>query len=227
MLLATGLAAALATGLTATFLATGAAFAATFFATGFATTLTGAAFFAEAAGLAAGLADLTAGTDLTAFAGAGFATGLFTTFFATALGDAPFLTVLLAVSGFLEAGFRALAFTVCLLAGLCRTGVCEGWNPVAPTKRRRRHSLGLARGIVATNAGIIYQLFECRSVYQIRDCSRPCTKMSFGKSMPMNTILLTRSSPSAHSGPRSLPINWCTPWKITLRSVPFILSTPL
>ncbi len=57
---------------------------------------------------------------------------------------------------------------------------------------------------------------------QPRLCSRPCRRMSLGRSMPMKTILLRRSSPSAHCGPRSLPINWCTPWKITLRSVPFI-----
>jgi hypothetical protein len=62
---------------------------------------------------------------------------------------------------------------------------------------------------------------------QAKLCSSPCRKMSLGKSMPMKTILLMRASPSAHSGPRSLPINWCTPWKITLRSVPFIWSTPL
>jgi hypothetical protein len=28
-------------------------------------------------------------------------------------------------------------------------------------------------------------------------------------------------------GPRSLPMSWCTPWKITLRSVPSMFSTPL
>lgn len=62
---------------------------------------------------------------------------------------------------------------------------------------------------------------------QTRLCSSPCRKMSLGRSMPMKTILLKRCSPSAHWGPRSLPMSWCTPWKITLRSVPFILSTPL
>ena len=60
-----------------------------------------------------------------------------------------------------------------------------------------------------------------------RLCSSPCRKMSLGRSMPMKTILLARASPSAHGGPRSLPMSWCTPWKMTLRSVPFILSTPL
>ncbi len=60
-----------------------------------------------------------------------------------------------------------------------------------------------------------------------RACSKPWRKMSWGRSMPMNTILLTRFSPSAQAGPRSLPMSWCTPWKITLRSVPFMCSTPL
>ena len=60
-----------------------------------------------------------------------------------------------------------------------------------------------------------------------RLCSSPCRRMSLGRSMPMKTILLRRSSPSAHCGPRSLPMSWCTPWKITLRSVPFMYSTPL
>ncbi|PJI99102.1 hypothetical protein CLU85_3942 [Acidovorax sp. 69] len=62
---------------------------------------------------------------------------------------------------------------------------------------------------------------------QIRLCSSPCRKMSLGRSMPIKTILLVRASPSAHWGPRSLPMSWCTPWKMTLRSVPFMFSTPL
>lgn len=62
---------------------------------------------------------------------------------------------------------------------------------------------------------------------QTRLCSSPCRKMSLGRSMPMKTILLVRGSPSAHWGPRSLPMSWCTPWKITLRSVPFMFRTPL
>ncbi|MEY4363440.1 MAG: hypothetical protein RLZZ24_792 [Pseudomonadota bacterium] len=41
---------------------------------------------------------------------------------------------------------------------------------------------------------------------QIKACSKPCSKMSLGKSMPMNTILLTRFS-VPHSGPRSLPMS--------------------
>ena len=57
--------------------------------------------------------------------------------------------------------------------------------------------------------------------------SSPWRKMSCGRSMPMNTILLWRCSSAVHSGPRSLPISWCTPWKMTLRFVPFIAKTPL
>ena len=60
-----------------------------------------------------------------------------------------------------------------------------------------------------------------------RHCSSPCVKMSRGNSMPIKTILLVRFSSAPQAGPRSLPINWCTPWKMTLRSVPFMLSTPL
>ena len=63
--------------------------------------------------------------------------------------------------------------------------------------------------------------------HHTRLCSSPCRKMSLGRSMPMKTILLVRCSPSAHCGPRSLPMSWCTPWKITLRSVPFMFNTPL
>ena len=57
--------------------------------------------------------------------------------------------------------------------------------------------------------------------------SSPWRKMSCGRSMPIKTILLWRCSSASHSGPRSLPISWCTPWKITLRFVPFIAKTPL
>jgi hypothetical protein len=63
--------------------------------------------------------------------------------------------------------------------------------------------------------------------HYVRHWSSPCTKMSRGRSIPMNTILLTRSSPAAHRGPRSLPMSWCTPWKMTFRSVPSMFSTPL
>ena len=46
-----------------------------------------------------------------------------------------------------------------------------------------------------------------------------------GRSMPMNTILLhALLALLPIAGPRSLPISWCTPWKITLRSVPCMLQ---
>lgn len=62
---------------------------------------------------------------------------------------------------------------------------------------------------------------------QTSDWSSPWTRMSRGRSRPMNTILLSRVSPAAQGGPRSLPMSWCTPWKMTLRSVPCMSSTPL
>ena len=65
------------------------------------------------------------------------------------------------------------------------------------------------------------------SATQVRHCSRPCFRMSCGRSMPMKTILLCFFSPGIHFGPRSLPMSWWTPWKMTLRSAPFIWSTPL
>jgi hypothetical protein len=106
--------------LTSTFL--GAALGAAAFLTGaalvtafLAATLTGAAFLAKS--LAAGLAD---------FAGVFTTTGFFTTFFATALGDATVLAAFLAGTGFLEAVFLDLAFTVGLLAASDSTGVLAG-----------------------------------------------------------------------------------------------------
>jgi len=33
----------------------------------------------------------------------------------------------------------------------------------------------------------------------------------------MKTIFVFFFSPGAHLGPMSLPISWCTPWKMTLR----------
>src|SRR5450830_1136278 len=68
-----------------------------------------------------------------------------------------------------------------------------------------------------TKTGLVYT----------KHCSRPRTKMSFGRFLPINTILLPRTSFSAHFAPRSLPINWCTPWNTTLRSAPCIHNTPL
>ena len=68
--------------------------------------------------------------------------------------------------------------------------------------------------------------YKTGTVYT-KHCSKPRIKTSFGKFLPINTILLPRSSFSAHFAPRSLPIIWCTPWKTTLRSAPSISSTPL
>lgn len=68
---------------------------------------------------------------------------------------------------------------------------------------RLRHSLPLRKPrIVAT-------LRECRfqAKNQTRQPSNPCNKMSFGRSMPIKTILLVLVSPGTHFGPRSLPIN--------------------
>jgi len=104
---------------------------------------------------------------------------------------------------------------VASLPGFYRGAIVSTWadanENVADTTQTRRSPLG------GTGPG----------EGQTRLCSSPCRKMSLGRSMPIKTILLVRVSPSAHWGPRSLPMSWCTPWKITLRSVPFILSTPL
>ena len=69
--------------------------------------------------------------------------------------------------------------------------------------------------------------WTAESLPQTRHCSRPWRKISLGRSIPMKTILLVLFSPLAQAGPKSLPMSWCTPWKITLRSVPSIFSTPL
>lgn len=60
-----------------------------------------------------------------------------------------------------------------------------------------------------------------------RHCSRPVRNVSRGKSFPMKTSLLPRASPSCHGAPMSVPMIWCTPWKMTLRSAPSINNTPL
>lgn len=106
-----------------------------------------------------------------------------------------------------------------------RTGSASLWRDPA----RRRPAPGRRQGrrcqsVVSQKAGAGTQRF---TKSQTRHCSRPCRKMSCGRSMPMKTILLWRFSSAAHWGPRSLPMSWCTPWKITLRSVPCMFSTPL
>lgn len=60
-----------------------------------------------------------------------------------------------------------------------------------------------------------------------RQASRPSVMRSRGRSTPMNTILLVFFSAGSHFAARSLPIIWCTPWNTTLRSTPFMYSTPL
>ncbi len=82
---------------------------------------------------------------------------------------------------------------------------------------RPRRSKFQAPRIVATS-GVV----QTRETRQTRHCSKPCRKISRGRSIPMNTSLLFFFSPGAQTGPRSLPISWCTPWKTTLRSVPFM-----
>ena len=98
---------------------------------------------------------------------------------------------------------------------------CSGWAA-------RRSALKTNRWRIETNMepSAFYRP-QADSLPQTRHCSRPCTKISLGKSMPMKTILLFFFSPSAQAGPRSLPMSWCTPWKITLRSVPSMFRTPL
>lgn len=65
------------------------------------------------------------------------------------------------------------------------------------------------------------------ALFQTRHWSRPCSRISRGRSMPIKTMRLLRGSSLPQAGPRSLPMSWCTPWKITLRSVPCMCSTPL
>jgi hypothetical protein len=69
------------------------------------------------------------------------------------------------------------------------------WFSIRSKQFKKRHRPGRHQGL------------RQRAAYA-NDCSIPCNKMSLGKSIPMNTILLPRASPSAHCGPKSLPINW-------------------
>jgi len=173
------------------------------------------------------------------------ATGAFAAAFAAGLAGvlaAAALAAALAVTAFFATGFALLgagftllsfpdfAFTSCLLAG----SACA-WSLVAAVALRPFRGLSERVSSARECTGLpMGKPISCKSETNIRrptlstlsrytkDCSMPCKKMSLGKSMPINTILLVRASPSAQAGPRSLPINWCTPWKITLRSVPFI-----
>ena len=97
--------------------------------------------------------------------------------------------------------------------------VAQTWTTCSPgvAPKASPFAQHWARAIVATG----------RAADQTRHLSRPWKKISLGKSKPMKTILLLRTSSAAQAGPKSLPISWCTPWKITLRSVPFMNKTPL
>lgn len=104
-------------------------------------------------------------------------------------------------------------------------GVLESLESVTALCIERRH-LGhpAAKAKAAIARGLKPAL--ARPPYA-RDRSSPSSRRSLGRSRPMNTILLKRSSSAFQAGPGSLPMIWCTPWKITLRSVPFMFSTPL
>ena len=228
---------ALTTGFEATFLATGLALAAgltAFFATGFATTLG---------------ADLAADMSLVEAFTAAFTTCLLADLPADAFGD---LAGFLAMGAGLPAALFALtdfagfAFTVCLL-----WDAASGWTPPpSPIVVSGRvfwsardcsgcpaclEALNPKRWRIDTNINFLspdkcfftISLQPNSKKAQTRHCSRPCIKISLGRSMPINTILLVLVSPAAQAGPKSLPISWCTPWKITLRSVPSMFSTPL
>jgi len=81
-------------------------------------------------------------------------------------------------------------------------------------QKRDNHFTPISRALAPTLLHLAYNrltssvgpLFTYTS-----DCSSPCNRMSLGKSMPMNTILLVRISSGAHAGPRSEPMSWCTP----------------
>ncbi len=129
----------------------------------------------------------------------------------------------------------AVFFTACLL------GFCSGLLAATAEDTGAGAAPGtVAGGVIPALAGKIPSpcnsetnsmggtgRSELEAPHYVRHCSSPCTRMSRGKSIPMNTILLTRASPGAQRGPRSLPMSWCTPWKMTLRSVPCMFNTPL
>ena len=210
-----GAAAFLGTGFAAGFLAVGLAAAEAvggFLAAGafFATVLAGAAFLA--------------GLGL-ALAGAALAAGFFRGVLDLATAD---LGAGLAAVFFFAAG-RALVLTEVSSEARDRTQCATAWGSLGTAC-----TLGGATSYKCDSARDCSHkpLQESLARKQVlwnytKACSKPWRKMSWGRSMPMNTILLTRFSPSPQAGPRSLPMSWCTPWKITLRSVPFMCSTPL
>ena len=217
-------------------------------------TATGAALFLAATALAGvdledvlGAAALTGAAFLTGvdflaasafLAGAAFLAGLGLALTGAALGAGFFRGVLDLATAVLEAGLaavfffvagRALVLTEVSSEARDRTQCATAWGSLGTSC-----TLGGATSYKCDSARDCSHkpLQESLARKQVlcnytRACSKPWRKMSWGRSMPMNTILLTRFSPSAQAGPRSLPMSWCTPWKITLRSVPFMWSTPL
>ncbi len=191
---------------------------------------------------ATGAATGAAATGLAAFAAAALGTAAVLGTAAAALVTAVLAAALGAAAGAAAAGLVAFVAALGLLVSAFTSWSprCTGGPLAALTARDWWQALGGFTGARLYRPGLT-QTETLRIQHrsgridaptpakggQTRLCSSPCRKMSLGRSMPIKTILLTRDSPSAHCGPRSLPMSWCTPWKITLRSVPFILSTPL
>ncbi len=241
-----GFAAGLGAGLAALAGATG------FFGAGFAAALTGLATgLALTAGfLAAGFTgDLGTGffaaAGLAIFLAAGFTTAL-TAFLATGFTAFALTAGLAALTGVFV--FFAGAFTQCLLWMPLLSLQQKTWLQSPSGCLPDKPGYCSRRAIVAADCEAVTVLKQtvgesiqtwapprflalfapnANSLPQTRHCSRPCIKISLGRSMPMKTILLLRFSPSPQAGPRSLPMSWCTPWKMTLRSVPSMFSTPL
>lgn len=91
---------------------------------------------------------------------------------------------------------------------ICISNPC--YRPVGVQLAPRKKGEGFRRAIVTIRT--VGKMSKPRlKLGQTKHCSKPCNKMSLGKSMPMNTILLILASPSAHMGPKSLPMSWCTP----------------
>ena len=192
---------------------------------------------ALATGLCAGVETALAGTTFlaTGFTAAlanGLATGL-PGAAALPAGLADTCTLALVTAALLS--FPVLAFTSCLLAERSCAWSVGLFVPLWPldgffdggSSARECTGFAIGKPISCKIETIIWPSIQkkhfknpgypvCRSMVSARwfytnDCSMPCSRMSFGKSMPIKTILLPRASPSAHCGPKSLPINWCTP----------------
>jgi hypothetical protein len=98
------------------------------------------------------------------------------------------LVVFLAGTGFFEAAFLALAFTVCLLAAPDRTTVCEvasaAGSSVFLVERAASVALRRVKEVDASRLGSgardfshkpqgLNKLVKTDKTYQTRDCSRP------------------------------------------------------